>query len=524
MKDRRTTISRWLQLITELPRSTKRFIMVVADVVMIPLALYTAITLRLGTVDHDFGSRGWLYVVVLLTSLPVFARLGLYRAVTRYIGARAVLAVFAGVTLSVALVTLLNFTLAHRMVPTSALVIYWALALLYVAGSRYLVRLALQSANGAGERVAIYGAGEAGVRLSVALQSGKEFKPVAFVDDHHALHGSVINGIEVFSPSELPTIIPEFSITRILLAVPSETRRRRREILAHLESLGTHVQTIPDLSDLAAGRARVDEIHEVEVSDLLGRDPVPPNLALLRACIEKKSVLITGAGGSIGSELCRQIVLLAPKRLLLLEMSEIALYNIEKELRLTSAREGLLVEIIALLGNAHHKYRVREIMQTYGVQTVYHAAAYKHMPIVEQNMIEGIHNNVYATWHAAEAALETARRDIRSGFNRQGRQPDECHGGHEALRRAGAAGDAGAGLQTRFLHGSFRQCSGLVRLGGALVSRADPPRRPRYRHASGCDPLFHDDSRSRTARYPGGFDGQGRRCVRARHGQARAHR
>ena len=288
MKDRRTTISRWLQLITELPRSTKRFIMVVADVVMIPLALYTAITLRLGTVDHDFGSRGWLYVVVLLTSLPVFARLGLYRAVTRYIGARAVLAVFAGVTLSVALVTLLNFTLAHRMVPTSALVIYWALALLYVAGSRYLVRLALQSANGAGERVAIYGAGEAGVRLSVALQSGKEFKPVAFVDDHHALHGSVINGIEVFSPSELPTIIPEFSITRILLAVPSETRRRRREILAHLESLGTHVQTIPDLSDLAAGRARVDEIHEVEVSDLLGRDPVPPNLALLRACIREK--------------------------------------------------------------------------------------------------------------------------------------------------------------------------------------------------------------------------------------------
>jgi FlaA1/EpsC-like NDP-sugar epimerase len=407
MKDQRARIAGWVQLVTELPRSTKRVVMVVADVVMIPLALYTAITLRLGTFDHDIGDRGWLYLVVVLTSLPVFARLGLYRAVIRYIGGKAVLAVLAGVTLSVALVGLLNFAFPQRMIPISALVIYWALALLYVAGSRFVVRLALQSANGVGERVAIYGAGEAGVRLSVALQSGKEFKPVAFVDDHHALHGSMINGIEVFSPSELPTIIPEFSVTRILLAVPSETRRRRREILSHLESLGVHVQTIPDLSDLAAGRARVDEIQEVEVSDLLGRDPVPPNGELFSACIRDKSVLVTGAGGSIGSELCRQIVRLAPKRVLLLEMSEIALYNIEKELRLTSSREGLHVEIIGLLGNAHHKYRVREIMQTYAVQTVYHAAAYKHMPIVEQNMIEGIHNNVYATWHTAEAALET---------------------------------------------------------------------------------------------------------------------
>ena len=398
---------RWLQQISELPRSGKRAIMVAADVVMIPLALYTAITLRLGTLNHHIAGMGWLYLGVLATSLPVFAKLGLYRAVIRYIGSRALVAVVAGATLSVTLLVLLNLTVTNRAVPTSALIIYWALALLYVGGSRFLVRLAFQSSNDGAERVAIYGAGEAGVRLSRGLMGGKEFKPVAFVDDHHALHGSVVNGIEVFSPSELPTLIRELEIKRILLAVPSETRRRRREILSHLVSLGVHVQTIPDLGDIAAGRARVDEIHEVDVSDLLGRDAVPPNAELFSACIKGKSVLVTGAGGSIGSELCRQIIELGPRRLLLLEMSEIALYNIERELRHTMSREGLNLEVVALLGNAHHKYRMREILQTYGVQTVYHAAAYKHMPIVEQNMIEGIHNNVYATWHAAEAALET---------------------------------------------------------------------------------------------------------------------
>ncbi len=399
-------IHRWIQLVSELPRNTKRTIMIAADVVMIPLALYSAITLRLGSFEHHIGGGGWLYVAVVLTSVLVFGKLGLYRAVIRYIGGKAVVAVFSGVTLSVALVLVMNLTVTHKAVPVGAFVIYWALALLYVGGSRLLVRLALQESNGGAERVVIYGAGEAGVRLSMALQGGKDFKPVAFVDDNHALHGSVMNGIEVFAPAELPQIISEYSITGVLLAVPSESRRRRREILTRLESLGIHVQTIPDLSDIAAGRARVDEIHEVDVGDLLGRDAVPPNVTLLSACVQAKSVLVTGAGGSIGSELCRQIVRLAPTRLLLLEVCELALYTIERELRQIAARENLHCDLIALLGNAHHKYRMREIMHTYGVHTVYHAAAYKHVPIVENNMIEGIHNNVFSTWHAAEAALE----------------------------------------------------------------------------------------------------------------------
>ncbi|HEY1283634.1 MAG TPA: nucleoside-diphosphate sugar epimerase/dehydratase, partial [Steroidobacteraceae bacterium] len=185
------------------------------------------------------------------------------------------------------------------------------------------------------------------------------------------------------------------------------SRRRRREILTSLEPLGIHVQSLPDLSDIIAGKASIDELHEVEVGDLLGRDPVPPNPQLFGSCIRGKCVMVTGAGGSIGSEICRQILRLAPRRLVLFEMSELALYNIQRELEELCAREGLTLEILPLLGNAHHRHRVREVIGTCGVQTIYHAAAYKHVPIVEHNIVEGIHNNVISTWYTAEAALES---------------------------------------------------------------------------------------------------------------------
>lgn len=460
-----------LKLVLDLPRSTKRAVMITADVIMMPFALYAAITLRLGTVEHHIGGGGWLYVAVLITTLPVFTKLGLYRAVIRYIGGKALIAVVAGVTLSVVLLLILNLTVTHKEVPSGAFVIYWTLALLYVAGSRYLVRLALQTSNGSAERVAIYGAGEAGIRLAMALQGGKDLRPVVFVDDHHALHDSVINGLEVFSPDELPALIAEYGITGVLLAVPAETRRRRREILTRLESLGIHVRTIPDLSDIASGRARVDEIHEVDVSDLLGRDAVPPNQALFSASIQGKAVLVTGAGGSIGSELCRQIIRLAPTRLLLLEMSEIALYNIEKELRLIGARESLSLEIVALLGNAHHKYRMREILQSYGVQTVYHAAAYKHVPIVEQNMIEGIHNNVFATWHAAEAALETHVETFVLVSTDKAVNPANVMGATKRFAELVLQGLQRRGASTRFC---------MVRFGNVLAS------------SGSVVPLFHE--------------------------------
>jgi UDP-N-acetylglucosamine 4,6-dehydratase len=191
-----------------------------------------------------------------------------------------------------------------------------------------------------------------------------------------------------------------------MLAMPSAPRSRRSEIIKALLGLGVRVQTVPDLSDILAGRARVADVHDVDICDLLGRDPVPPHPGLLGACITGKVVMVTGAGGSIGSELCRQIVHLQPKQLVLLEKSELALYTIDRELR-AQAAEGRSVEIVPLLGNAHQKFRVKEVIQTFGIQTIYHAAAYKHVPLVEQNVVHGVYNNVMSTYHTAEAASES---------------------------------------------------------------------------------------------------------------------
>ncbi len=399
-------VRRLIQTATGLPRTLKRAIMVLADVVVLPLILFASLAL---TVDATAAAdSGWLYAGAGITTVPVFAKLGLYRAVLRYIGAKAMATIVVGVTASVALLLAFDVWFWRGAVPHGVLLTYWALALNYVAGSRYLVRVALQSADPDGQRVVVYGAGDAGARLAMALLGGKGFRPVAFVDDDPALWGSAIGGIEVHDPAKLRRLIPAQRITGVLLAIPSESRRRRREILAQLEPLGLHVRTIPDLSDIVAGRVRVDDVHEVDMCDLLGREAVAPNQALLRGSIDGKSVLVTGAGGSIGSELCRQIVRLKPTRLVLFEQSEIALYAIEKNLQLILASEPRPrpVQIVALLGSATNSYRMREIMQVYGVHTVYHAAAYKHVPIVEQNVTDGIHNNTFATLHTALAAHE----------------------------------------------------------------------------------------------------------------------
>jgi FlaA1/EpsC-like NDP-sugar epimerase len=227
------------------------------------------------------------------------------------------------------------------------------------------------------------------------------------VDDRGALQGSQINGIGVYAPEDLPQLLTTRKIDRVLLAMPSESHRRRREILTALEPLGVPVQSLPDLTDIVSGKARIDELREADVGDLLGRDPVPPDPTLFESCIRGKSVMVTGAGGSIGSELCRQILRVAPRRLVLYEMSELALYNAERELEGIAECEQLGVEIVPLLGDAHNRERMREVMSAYGVQTVYHAAAYRHVPIVEHNVIKGIHNNVICTWNVAEAALES---------------------------------------------------------------------------------------------------------------------
>ena len=386
-----------------LPRAQKRALMLAMDTVFIPAALWSALALKFGAVPDV---SPWLYIAALVASVPIFVRLGLYRAVIRFIGARALWAVAYGVTASALMLAAVNLALGGRGMPFSTLGIYWALAAIYVAGTRVFVRTLVNTRPAGAERVVIYGAGAAGAQVASALRHEGRFDPVAFIDDDTSLQGSVVSGIEVLPAKHLPRVIEDESVSAVLLALPSQSRRRRREILKALEPYPVRVMTVPDFDDLLSGAARIEDVREVDAADLLGRDVVPPNRRLFDACIRDKVVMVTGAGGSIGSELCRQILFLGPRRLVLFEMSELALYQISRELSAIMERESLEIELVSLLGNAHHKDRVREILQTYGVQTVYHAAAYKHVPIVEHNVVEGIHNNILSTLHTAEAAQE----------------------------------------------------------------------------------------------------------------------
>ncbi|MGC1386748.1 MAG: nucleoside-diphosphate sugar epimerase/dehydratase [Steroidobacteraceae bacterium] len=398
----------YIRHLVELPRSTKRIISICTDAVMIPLALWAAVSLKAGR--PSFQIADWpAYAAVVALSIPVFMKLGLYRAVIRFLGHHAVFAVAFAIAVSGVLLGLMGLGLGTPTLSWSTVAIYSCLALLYVAGSRFVVRyyLLTRYVQPTVARVAIYGAGEAGARLSTILSTTRAFDPLVFIDDNRSLQGRMVNGIKVFSPDHLPELIKDRKIDRILLALPSLTRRRRLEILSTLEPLAVHVQTVPEFEQLVTGNASVADIREVDVGDLLGRDAVPPKAGLFDACIRDRVVLVTGAGGSIGSELCRQIIGLGPKRLVLFEMSELALYHIERELRTMAEQNSLHVDIVGLIGNGHHKLRMREVFLAYRVQTVYHAAAYKHVPIVERNVIEGIYNNVISTWYAAEAAHET---------------------------------------------------------------------------------------------------------------------
>lgn len=394
-------------LALSLPRSTKRLLMLLSDAIALPVALGTAIALKAGGAG-GLARFGEAFLWISLAGLASLSLFGLYRTVTRFIGLRVIGRIIAAITLSAVAFGLLQ-GLGHAWhVRYSIIAIYWAFATLFVAGSRaavqYFCLFGLRS--GPRKRIAIYGAGAAGADLSRFLIGGSEFEVAAFVDDHAALHGGQINGITVYSPEELPALVFARRIDRVLLAMPSASRRRRRAVLSELEPLGVHVQSLPDLADIISGTARIDDLREVDVADLLGRDPVPPDPELIASCIQNKNVLVTGAGGSIGSELCRQIVRFGPKRLVLCEQSELALYNIERELCEELARGRRSMELVPLLGDAGARYRMVEVLRTYSVQTVYHAAAYKHVPIVEHNIIQGLQNNVICTWSAAESALE----------------------------------------------------------------------------------------------------------------------
>lgn len=393
-----------------LSRSVKQILMMLADAFMI----VTALALSYALLDKDFfgqEQRFYFYLSLATTvSILVFIRIGLYRALVLYMGLQSGFLILQGVTVASSL-----FAASYFFVKTpessdlSILPIFWMIALLLIGGVRFLAKVLLQSLIQnfrPKEPVIIYGAGSSGMQLLVALQNGDQYLPVAFVDDSHNMLGNTVHGIRVYSPNSLYELIESYSVRQIFLAIPSATHGERKEILNRLEHLPVHVKTVPDLFDMVSGKVGVDEIREIDIEDLLGRDIVPPNPELLGACITGQSVMVTGAGGSIGSELCRQIIEINPYRLVLLDSFEFGLYKLEAELvkKLQSVEGGDRIEIVALLGSIGNRLQMENAIETFEVDTLYHAAAYKQVPMVEKNVVEGVQNNIFGTLVSALAA------------------------------------------------------------------------------------------------------------------------
>ncbi len=383
--------------------------MLTADMIMIPLALWSAFALRLGELTPDVSQFWWMFPLAPLISIPIFIRMGFYRAIIRFLGIDAVNTVIKGVALSAVILAAIVLLSGVKGVPRSVFFIFWGVCVLYVGGSRMLMRSyyrSLVTPRDTRKPLIIYGAGESGIQLASALAQGNDSKPVAFLDENAALQGSEINGIRVFHPDELPELIKNFKVQQILLAMPTISRSKRREILEKLEMYPVHIRTIPGMDDLVTGRAKVNDLREIDIEDLLGRNSVAPDPQLLGKNIRHKVVLVTGAGGSIGSELCRQILVADPAVLILYEISEFSLYQMEEELHKLITKSHSPTRLVPLLGNVLDDVKLHDVMKGYGVDTVYHAAAYKHVPIVEANVAEGVRNNILGTCHTAKAAIE----------------------------------------------------------------------------------------------------------------------
>lgn len=395
-----------LEKMLQLPRNIKQTCLLLLDMAFVCIALYGAVALRLGTFAVPVGSTELICAAVtVFLSAVVFLRLGLYRAIIRFMGHQAIWAIGYGALFSMVSLGLIVFFTRAEM-PRSVPLIYGCLLLFLVGGSRLIVRAYHQmQRRSQSDKVIIYGAGESGRQLLTALHHGHQFHTVVFVDDDPKLQGSIINGLLVESPANLENLVREHDISQILLAMPSVTSLRRKEIVDSLVTLPLQIRTVPRIHELVQGSADVTEIQDIRLEELLGRDPVPPQTPLLQACITNKVVLVTGAGGSIGSELCRQILRLTPKELILFDNNEYALYSIERDLRAIIQDEELEpVSIVPLLGSVQDKKRLQVLFRAYTIQTVYHAAAYKHVPLVEHNVVEGVANNVLGTWHAANEA------------------------------------------------------------------------------------------------------------------------
>ncbi len=389
------------------PRSIKRLISILLDTLFITIAFWGAIILRLDTHSLLSSTKHWWVLGMMLpATLLCFVRFGLYRAVLRYLSYQATVVMLGGVLVSAITMVLASYYF-NAFLPRSVPIIYAALALILCGGARTFARaLYNQSTKKRKIPVIIYGAGASGRQLNISLTHGTEYRAIAFVDDNPAIQKALLQGLTVYAPEQLAYLVERFQAQKLLLAMPSITRQRRREIVDELTDLSVDILTVPGMADIVSGKAQVTELHEVSVEDLLGRDPVDPFPELISANITHKVVMVTGAGGSIGSELCRQIVQHKPTILVLFETSEFALYQIDQELTALCVDKQYAVKIVPIMASVQRQRRLESVMRAFKVQTVYHAAACKHVPLVEYNVVEGVRNNVFGTWRAAAAAIQ----------------------------------------------------------------------------------------------------------------------
>ena len=451
-----------LEKVIELPRNIKQACLLSLDMVYVAVAMWSAVALRYGHLDFHLGPVEIACgIATILASALFFLRLGLYRAVIRFLGHQAIWAILTAVSYSTLILGATVF-FAQAHVPRSTPFIYFALLLLGLGGTRLVVRAYYHSRlRSMSENVIIYGAGQSGRQLLHALHHGDQHHPVVFVDDDRHLQRSVINGLQVARPEDMEQLILQHDITQVLLAIPSASPERRKEIINSLVDFPVHVRTVPTISELLAGEASVNQIRDIDLDDLLGREPVPPHPELIERCITDKVVVVTGAGGSIGSELCRQIMLSHPKELILLDNSEFALYSIERELRDTMVGLDSEIELVALLGSVQDQTRLESIYRTFEVNTVYHAAAYKHVPLVEYNIAEGVANNVFGTWYAADAARKSGVETFVLVSTDKAVRPTNIMGASKRLAEMILQGLAQGETATRFC---------MVRFGNVLGS------------------------------------------------------
>lgn len=394
-----------------LPRSAKRMVVVVLDLCLALVSVWMAFYLRIDQTGLPILQQAYVYLLAPLFAFPIFVRLGLYRAIFRYTGMAALASTAKAVGMyGVAFFSAL-IILKLDGVPRSVGLIQPMLFLLLVGASRAMARFWLAGAAGKlrahDGRLLIYGAGEAGVQTASALAVARQYRLMGFIDDDPAKVGSTINGLDIMCPDDVPDAVERMGVSDILLAIPSMPRAQRNAVIDKLRDLPVHVRTLPGMADLASGRVTIRDFQELDIEDLLGRAPVPPDAALLARNLAGKTVLVTGAGGSIGSELCRQIVLENPRRLILVEHNEFGLYSIHHELERLLSEHGSQIEVVPLLASVSNLRRLREICELYQPATVYHAAAYKHVPLVEFNPAEGVLNNVFGTLNMARAAVES---------------------------------------------------------------------------------------------------------------------